>query len=108
MGIKEGKNTVCIRPGKLDRSPCGTGTSARLALMRATNQIGINETFISRSIIDSTFISNIIEEYEEDNKKKIIPTIKGKAFIMGKQEFYVSIDDPFPEGFLIGDIWGGN
>ena len=108
LGIKEGKNTVCIRPGKLDRSPCGTGTSARLALMRATNQIGINETFISRSIIDSTFISNIIEEYEEDNKKKIIPTIKGKAFIMGKQEFYVSIDDPFPEGYKLNDTWPQN
>ena len=108
LGIKEGKNTVCIRPGKLDRSPCGTGTSARLALMRATNQIDINENFISRSIIDSTFTATIIEEYEEDNKKKIIPTIKGQAFIMGKQEFYVSKDDPFPEGYKLNDTWPQN
>ena len=50
-GNKEGKNTVCIRPGKLDRSPCGTGTSARLALMRDKNEINLNETFISKSII---------------------------------------------------------
>ena len=107
-GQKTAKNTVVIRPGKLDRSPCGTGTSARLALMRATNQIGINETFISRSIIDSIFTATIIEEYEEDNKKKIIPTIKGQVFILGKQEFYISKDDPFPEGYKLNDTWPQN
>ena len=108
LGIKQGKNTVCIRPGKLDRSPCGTGTSARLALMRATNQIDINETFISSSIINSTFTANIIEEFEEGNKRKIIPTIKGQPFIMGKQELYVTKDDPFPEGYKLNDTWPQN
>jgi len=108
LGIKEGKNTVYIRPGKLDRSPCGTGTSARLALMRATKQIGINENFISHSIIDSTFTATIIKEYEEDNMTKIIPTIRGQVFIMGKQEFYVSKDDPFPEGYKLNDTWPQN
>jgi len=102
---KEGLNTVCIRPGKLDRSPCGTVTSARLALMRERNEIKINEKFISKSIIGSRFETFISEEITKDNKKMIIPSIKGSAFITGKQEIYVSSDDPFPQGYRLGDTW---
>jgi len=102
---KEGWNTVCIRPGKLDRSPCGTGTSARLALMREKNEIQINEKFISRSIIGSRFETFIVEEITKDNKKMIIPSIKGSAFITGRQEMYVSEEDPFPNGYRLGDTW---
>ena len=102
---KEGWNTVSIRPGKLDRSPCGTGTSARLALMKQKNEIDINETFISRSIIGSTFEAKIKEEFVSNNKKMIKPLIKGSAFITGKQELYVTKDDPFPEGYRLNDTW---
>mgnify|MGYP001250216747 FL=1 len=102
---KEGWNTVSIRPGKLDRSPCGTGTSARLALMKQKNEIDINETFISRSIIGSTFEAKIKEEFIINNKKMIKPLIKGSAFITGKQELYISRDDPFPEGYRLNDTW---
>ena len=102
---KEGWNTVSIRPGKLDRSPCGTGTSARLALMKQKNEIDINETFISRSIIGSTFEAKIKEEFVSNNKKMIKPLIKGSAFITGKQELYVTNDDPFPEGYRLNDTW---
>jgi len=102
---KEGWNTVCIRPGKLDRSPCGTGTSARLALMKEKNEIDINEVFISRSIIGSTFETKIKEEFFSNGKKMIKPLIKGSAFITGKQELYVSKNDPFPEGYRLNDTW---
>jgi proline racemase len=102
---KEGRNTVCIRPGKLDRSPCGTGTSARLALMKEKNEIDINEVFISRSIIGSTFETKIKEEFFSNGKKMIKPLIKGSAFITGKQELYVSKNDPFPEGYRLNDTW---
>ena len=102
---KEGWNTVCIRPGKLDRSPCGTGTSARLALMKEKNEIQINEKFISRSIIGSRFETFIVEEIIKEGKKMIIPSIKGSAFITGRQEMYVSEQDPFPEGYRLGDTW---
>ena len=102
---KEGLNTVSIRPGKLDRSPCGTGTSARLALMKQKNEIDINETFISRSIIGSTFEAKIKEEFISNNKQMIKPLIKGSAFITGKQELYISKDDPFPEGYRLNDTW---
>ena len=105
LNQKEGWNTVSIRPGKLDRSPCGTGTSARLALMREKKEIDINETFISRSIIGSTFETKIKEEIISNGKKMIKPLIKGSAFITGKQELYVSKDDPFPEGYRLNDTW---
>ena len=108
LNQKEGWNTVCIRPGKLDRSPCGTGTSARLALMHEKNEINLNEKFISRSIIGSTFESYITKKYTEENKKMIIPSIKGSAFITGEQEMYISGDDPFPEGYQINDTWPKN
>ena len=102
---KEGWNTVCIRPGKLDRSPCGTGTSARLALMKEKNEIDVNEVFISRSIIGSTFETKIKEQFISNGKKMIKPLIKGSAFITGKQELYVSKNDPFPEGYRLNDTW---
>ena len=102
---KEGVNTVCIRPGKLDRSPCGTGTSARLALMREKNEINLDEIFISRSIIGSRFESFITEEYIDNNKKIIIPSIRGSAYITGKQEIYVSDKDPLPQGYRLNDTW---
>ena len=104
-GNKEGKNTVCIRPGKLDRSPCGTGTSARLALMREKNEINLNETFISKSIIGSLFESKIIDEFMSNNKNMVTPTITGSAFITGKQELYLSKNDPFPKGYRLNDTW---
>ena len=104
-GNKEGKNTVCIRPGKLDRSPSGTGTSARLALMREKNEINLNETFISKSIIGSLFESTIVDEFMSNNKNMVIPTITGSAFITGKQELYLSKNDPFPKGYRLNDTW---
>jgi len=108
LNQKEGWNTVCIRPGKLDRSPCGTGTSARLALMYAKNEIKLNEKFISRSIIGSVFESYIVDEYIEENKQMIIPSIKGSAFITGEQKMYISEDDPYPQGYKLNDTWPKN
>ena len=104
-GEKIAKNTVVIRPGKLDRSPCGTGTSARLALLRKKNQINIKEKIISQSIINSTFECFIESEIEENSKKMILPNIKGSAFITGEQILYLDDKDPFPQGYRINDTW---
>ena len=104
-GEKIAKNTVVIRPGKLDRSPCGTGTSARLALLRKKNQIDIGEKIISQSIIGSTFECFIESEIEENSKKMILPNIKGSAFITGEQVLYLDDKDPFPEGYRLNDTW---
>ena len=104
-GQKLAKNTVVIRPGKLDRSPCGTGTSARLALLRKKNQIEIGEKIISQSIIGSTFECFIENESYEFSKQIIVPNIKGSAFITGEQILYKDENDPFPQGYRLNDTW---
>ena len=105
QSLLTGLNTVVIRPGKLDRSPCGTGTSARLAVMKEKNEIQINEEFISKSIIGSSFKASIEKEIKINNKNCIIPKITGSAFITGKQSLYIDKDDPFPEGYRLNDTW---
>ena len=104
-GVKNAKNAVVIRPGKLDRSPCGTGTSARLALLRKKNEIQIGEKIISKSIIGSTFEAFAESESIESSKIMVIPNIKGSAFITGEQILYVDNKDPFPEGYRLNDTW---
>ena len=104
-GQKIAKNTVVIRPGKLDRSPCGTGSSARLALLRKKNQIDIGEKIITKSIIGSTFECFIESEVTDYAKQMIIPNIKGSAFITGEQVLYKDSSDPFPEGYRLNDTW---
>ena len=73
--------------------------------MRAKNEINVSEKYISRSIIGSKFEAFIIEEFTKENKKMIIPSIKGSAFITGNQEIYVSDQDPFPQGYRLSDTW---
>ncbi len=107
-GQKTAKNTVVIRPGKLDRSPCGTGTSARLALLRKKNKIDIGEKLISQSIIGSTFETFIESENQEFSKMMIRPNIKGSAFITGEQILYKDDEDPFPQGYRLNDTWPDN
>ena len=104
-GQKIAKNTVVIRPGKLDRSPCGTGTSARLALLRKKNQIQIGEKIISQSIIGSTFECFIENEILQSSRQMIVPNIKGSAFITGEQILYKDDTDPFPQGYRLNDTW---
>ena len=94
-----------IRPGKLDRSPCGTGTSARLALLRKKNELEIGEKIIVKSIIGSTFEAFIESETQELSRVMIKPNIKGNAFITGEQILYKDDQDPFPEGYRLNDTW---
>ena len=104
-GLKNALNTVVIRPGKLDRSPCGTGTSARLALLRKKNEIDIGEKIVAKSIIGSTFEAFIESETHESSLVMIKPNIKGSAFITGEQILYKDDQDPFPEGYRLNDTW---
>jgi len=104
-GQKTATNTVVIRPGKLDRSPCGTGTSARLALLRQKNEIQVGEKLISKSIIGSSFEAYVESETSKFSKLIVVPNIKGSAFITGEQILYKDDDDPFPQGYRLNDTW---
>ena len=104
-GIKQARNTVCIRPKKLDRSPCGTGTSARLAYMHLKKEINLDEKFISQSILDTTFECELVSEEEKDGTVCVVPEIKGQAWITGEQKLYLDDNNPFPNGYRLTDTW---
>lgn len=103
--FKTAKNAVSIQPGKLDRSPCGTGCSARLAVLHARGQIKIGEPFIGRSILDSRFACRIERTTEVGGITAIIPTITGRAWITGTHQHLLDPDDPWPEGYRLSDTW---
>lgn len=96
------KNAVVFPPGAIDRSPCGTGSSAKIALLYKQGKLKMNEEFIHESIIGSLFKCRIIEETEVDGKKAVIPEITGSAYVTGMHTFVIDPDDPFPEGFELG------
>ena len=79
-----GRNTVSIQPGKLDRSPCGTGCSARMAVLHAKGKLKTGESFIGESVIDSRFHCRIEKEIKLKNgKPAIVPSLRGQAWITG-------------------------
>ena len=104
-GIKVSRNTVVIDPGKLDRSPCGTGCSARMAVLNAKGEMKKGDRMIGRSIIDSRFDCAIVNEVNIGNKKAIIPSIRGRAWITGTHQLTLDSDDPWPEGYRLTDTW---
>ena len=99
------KNTVIVSPGRLDRSPCGTGTSARLAVLHARGQIKQGETFVHRSIIDTEFRGRIEETVDVGGLAGIVPSISGRAWITAFHQYVLDPTDPFPVGYRIGDTW---
>jgi proline racemase len=99
------KNAVIVSPGRNDRSPCGTGTCARLAVMHAKGQIKQGEIFDHESIIGTHFISEIVGTTKIGNYPAIIPTVGGQAWISAIAQFGYDPSDPFPEGYTLSDIW---
>lgn len=95
------KNAMAIYPGWFDRSPCGTGTSARLAQMFALGQIKEDEVLLNESWIGSIFEGRIKERSKVGSFDAIVPTITGRAWIMGESNWILDKSDPFPEGFLV-------
>lgn len=104
-GVKTGCNAVVISPGKIDRSPCGTGTAARLAVMHARSEITVNERYRSISLIGSEFNAEIVETRAVGARAGVIPRISGRAWITGIHQYMLDPDDPFPEGYTLTDTW---
>lgn len=104
-GLKVGRNAVVISPGKIDRSPCGTGSSARLAVLHARGEITEGETFLSRSPIDTEFRCRITGTTEIAGIPAVLPEISGRAWITGLHEYGLDPTDPFPEGYTLSDTW---
>lgn len=96
------KNCVIFGDAQADRSPCGTGTSAKLATLYAKGELGVNEKFVYESITGSLFIGEIVNEVEIAGRKAIIPQITGSAWITGLNQWIIDEQDPHKYGFLLG------
>jgi proline racemase len=105
--VLETRHAVAIRPGKIDRSPTGTGVSARLALLHARQAIAPGESLVAHSIIGSRFTGRIEGETTVGDMTAIIPSIEGRAWRTGSREVYVDPGDPWPEGYRVSDTWPG-
>jgi proline racemase len=113
------KNTVIVSTGELDwerpatwkacldRSPCGTGTCAKMAALWAKGELGLDEDFVHEGILGTTFTGRLVGETTVGNVAAVIPTITGSAWITGFAQYVLDADDPFPRGFRLGDLWAG-
>lgn len=99
------RNAVIVSPGRCDRSPCGTGTSARLAVMRARGQIEIGETFIHESIIGTRFEGIVEKETDEGGLPAIIPSVSGQCWITYMAQVGIDPSDPLQQGYTLSDTW---
>jgi proline racemase len=92
--------------GVIDRSPCGTGTSAKMAALHAKGQLALGQPFRHEGILGTVFTGRLVEEAEVGAHKAVVTTISGRAWITGFAQYVVDAEDPFPNGFTVGDIWG--
>lgn len=106
-GELTGSNAVAIRPGKVDRSPTGTGCSARMAVLHAQGKMAIGDRYRARSIIGSEFVCGIDSSTSVGGTDAIIPTVSGRAWITGTHQLMLDPSDPWPEGYRIADTWPG-
>lgn len=104
-GALTSRNAVVVSPGRLDRSPCGTGTSARLAVLNAKGLIRVGERFIHESVIGSRFDSRIDRMAAVGSYDAVIPRISGQAFITEISQVGLDPADPFPTGYTLSDTW---
>jgi proline racemase len=95
------RHAMAIYPGWFDRSPCGTGTSARMAQLHARGELAMNTDFVNESFIGSTFTGRLVEETTVGDLPAVIPTVTGRAWITGMGQYLLDPEDPFPAGFLL-------
>jgi proline racemase len=100
-----GANAVVVRPGKIDRSPTGTGCSARMAVLHARGLLKVGDRFVGRSIIGSEFDCRIEDVTSVGGRPGIVPSISGRAWITGTHQHMLDPDDPWPLGYQLADTW---
>lgn len=100
------RNTCIVAPGRSDRSPTGTGTSARMAVLHARGLLRAGEGMIHESLIGSRFHGRIVRETEVAGRRAIVPAIRGRAWITGFHDYVLDAADPWPTGWVLPDAWG--
>ena len=105
-GVTSARSAIAIKPGKIDRSPCGTAVSARMAVLAAKGEMSVGETLEAQSIIGSRFTGQILEAVSVGERAAIVPEISGRGWITGTHQHMLDPDDPWPEGYRLSDTWG--
>jgi proline racemase len=114
-GAGDVKQVIVAPPGALDRSPCGTGASAHLAALVAKGAARLGDELLFEGLMGTTFAAKVMESRTEAGLPVIVPQVRGRAFLTGFYQLVLDHDDPFPEGFRIGDpprdqrelgVWG--
>lgn len=95
------RHAMAIYPGWFDRSPCGTGTSARMAQLNARGELALNTDFVNESIIGSQFVGRLVSTQKVGEFEAVIPTITGRAWVTGTAQYMLDPTDPFPTGFQL-------
>ncbi|GAB3689891.1 proline racemase family protein [Actinocorallia lasiicapitis] len=95
------RHAMAIHPGWFDRSPCGTGTSARVAQLHARGALALGDTLVNESFIGTRFLGRAVEETTVAGRPAVIPTVTGRAWITGTAQYHLDPDDPFPAGFVL-------
>jgi proline racemase len=104
-GQLNARHACAIDPGKIDRSPTGTGVSARMAVLQARGAMTAGDSYIATSIIGSTFTGRIEELAEVGGKPAIVPSVTGRAWITGTRQEMLDPQDPWPQGYRLTDTW---
>jgi proline racemase len=95
------RNATSIHPGWLDRSPCGTGTSARMAALHRRGELALGEEFVNESVIGSRFTGRLLDETRVGDLPAVIPEVSGRAWVTGMGQYLLDPTDPFPSGFAL-------
>lgn len=105
---EDGSIVTCttLKPGRVDRSPCGTGSSANLAILHARGQVATGDSRVSRSIIGGIFTTEMLGETTVGGRPAVLPRVTGKGYVYGRQQLRLDPADPFATGFAMSDTWG--
>jgi proline racemase len=98
---RHSRHAMAIHPGWFDRSPCGTGTSARMAQLHARGELGVGDEFVNESFIGTRFVGRLVERADLGGVSAVVPEITGRAWITGTAQYLVDPEDPFPHGFRL-------
>ncbi|MFG3438582.1 proline racemase family protein [Nonomuraea sp. NPDC047897] len=96
---RHSRHAMAIHPGWFDRSPCGTGTSARMAQLHTRGELPLGRDFVNESFIGTRFVGRLLEDATVGGRPAVVPSITGRAWVTGTAQYFLDPRDPFPEGF---------
>jgi proline racemase len=102
----DGRSTNVIKPGRLDRSPCGTATCSRMAALHAAGKLALGEEFVNESIISTRFVGQLVEETRVGPYSAVVPTLSSRAWIYATSQLGHHPNDPLAGGHVVADNWG--